>query len=200
MFAKGRYTAMELLEKRILKDGIVLPGDVLKVNSFLNHQIDVKFISELGKEFYRLYSDCGVNKILTIESSGIGIACLTAQFFDSPVVFAKKSKTSNIASGVWSAAAHSFTHGNDYTAIVSKEYLGKGDRVLIIDDFLANGAALNALVSICESAGAEVVGCGAVIEKTYQGGGNMLRKRGVRVESLAKISSMSDDGKITFCR
>lgn len=191
---------MKLLEQRIVKDGIVLPGDVLKVNSFLNHMIDVKFIAELGKEFYRLYSDCGVNKILTIESSGIGIACLTAQFFDAPVVFAKKSKTSNIASDVWSAAAHSFTHGNDYTAIVSKEFLGKGDRVLIVDDFLANGAALNALISICQSAGAEVAGCGIVIEKLYQGGGDMLRKKGVRVESLAKISSMTEDGKIEFCR
>ena len=189
---------MELLEQRILKDGIVLPGDVLKVNSFLNHQIDVKFICELGKEFYRLYSDCGVNKILTIESSGIGIACLTAQFFDAPVVFAKKSKTSNIASGVWSATAHSYTHGNDYTAIVSKDFLGKGDRVLIVDDFLANGAALDALISICKSAGAEVVGCGIVIEKAYQGGGDLLRGKGVRVESLAKISSMSENGKITF--
>lgn len=191
---------MELLEQRILKDGVVLPGDVLKVNSFLNHQIDVKFICELGKEFYRLYSDCGVNKILTIESSGIGIACLTAQFFDAPVVFAKKSKTSNIASDVWSAAAHSYTHGNDYTAIVSKDYLGRGDRVLIVDDFLANGEALEAMISICKSAGAEVVGCGVVIEKMYQGGGEMLRKKGIRVESLAKISSMSADGKIEFCR
>lgn len=191
---------MELLEQRILKDGVVLPGDVLKVNSFLNHQIDVKFICELGKEFYRLYSDCGVNKILTIESSGIGIACLTAQFFDAPVVFAKKSKTSNIASGVWSAKAHSYTHGNDYTAIVSKDYLGRGDRVLIVDDFLANGEALEAMISICKSAGAKVVGCGVVIEKLYQGGGDKLRKSGVRVESLAKISSMSADGKIEFSR
>ena len=191
---------MELLEQRILKDGVVLPGDVLKVNSFLNHQIDVKFICELGKEFYRLYSDCGVNKILTIESSGIGIACLTAQFFDAPVVFAKKSKTSNIASGVGSAKAHSYTHGNDYTAIVSKDYLGRGDRVLIVDDFLANGEALEAMISICKSAGAEVVGCGVVIEKLYQGGGDKLRKSGVRVESLAKISSMSADGKIEFSR
>ena len=191
---------MELLEQRILKDGVVLPGDVLKVNSFLNHQIDVKFICELGKEFYRLYSDCGVNKILTIESSGIGIACLTAQFFDAPVVFAKKSKTSNIASGVWSAKAHSYTHGNDYTAIVSKDYLGRGDRVLIVDDFLANGEALEAMISICNSAGAKVVGCGVVIEKLYQGGGDKLRKSGVRVESLAKISSMSADGKIEFSR
>lgn len=190
---------MELLERRIIKDGIVLPGDVLKVNSFLNHMIDVKFIAELGKEFYRLYSDCGVNKILTIESSGIGIACLTAQFFNSPVVFAKKAKTSNIASDVWSASAHSYTHGNDYTAIVSKEFLGKGDCVLIVDDFLANGAALEALVSICKSAGAEIAGCGIVIEKTYQGGGDMLRKSGLRVESLAKIRSMTEDGKIEFC-
>lgn len=190
---------MKLLEQRIISDGKVLPGDVLKVNSFLNHQIDVKFVSQLGHEFHRIFADCGVNKILTIESSGVGIACLTAQFFDVPVVFAKKAKTSNISSDVYSASAHSYTHGNEYEAVVSKDFLLPSDKVLIIDDFLANGAALEALVSICEQAGAEIAGCGIVIEKQYQGGGDKLRTRGIRVESLAKIRSMSDDGKIEFC-
>ncbi len=190
---------MKLLEQRIIKDGIVAPGDVLKVNSFLNHCIDVRFICELGKEFYSLYSDCDVNKILTIETSGVAVSCLAAQFFDVPVVFAKKSKTSNISDDVWSATAHSYTHGNDYNAVVAKEFLGKDDRVLIIDDFLAKGEALEALLSICESAGAAVVGCGIVIEKKYQGGGDKLRQRGIRVESLAMIKSMSEDGKIEFC-
>ena len=190
---------MKLLEQRIISDGKVLPGDVLKVNSFLNHQIDVTFVSQLGHEFHRLFADCGVNKILTIESSGVGIACLTAQFFDVPVVFAKKAKTSNISSDVYSASAHSYTHGNEYEAVVSKDFLLPSDKVLIIDDFLANGAALEALVSICEQAGAEIAGCGIVIEKQYQGGGDKLRARGIRVESLAKIRSMSDDGKIEFC-
>ena len=191
---------MELLEQRILTDGKVLPGDVLKVNGFLNHRIDVKFVCKLGKEFYRIFADCGVNKLLTIESSGIGVACLTAQFFDAPVVFAKKEKTSNISSDVWSAHAKSYTHKNEYDAVVSKEFLKKGDKVLIVDDFLARGEALEAMISLCEQAGAEIVGCGIVIEKKYQGGGDKLRARGVRVESLAMISSMTDDGKIEFFR
>ena len=190
---------MKLLEQKIMAEGKVYPGDVLKVGSFLNHRIDVDFLCKVGKEFYQLYSDCGVNKILTIEASGIGVACLTAQFFDVPVVFAKKSKTSNISSDVWSAKAHSYTHGNDYTAVVAKEFLGKDDKVLIIDDFLATGEAFEALLSMCGQSGAKVVGCGAVIEKKYQGGGDRIRARGIRVESLAMIKSMSDDGKIEFC-
>ncbi|MBO4429378.1 MAG: xanthine phosphoribosyltransferase [Clostridia bacterium] len=190
---------MELLEQRIVKDGIVAPGDVLKVNSFLNHRLDVQLLGEIGKEFYRLFADCDVNKILTIETSGVAVSCLTAQFFDVPVVFAKKSKTSNISSDVWSAKAHSYTHGNDYTAVVAKEFLGKDDKVLIIDDFLATGEAFEALLSMCGQSGAKVVGCGAVIEKKYQGGGDRIRARGIRVESLAMIKSMSDDGKIEFC-
>ena len=194
-----RTGRMKLLEQKIISDGKVLPGDVLKVNSFLNHQIDVKFVCELGREFHRIFADCGVNKILTIESSGVGIACLTAQFFDVPVVFAKKEKTSNISSAVYTASAHSFTHGNEYNAVVSNDFLGKDDRVLIIDDFLANGAALEALISICGQAHAQVIGCGIVIEKQYQGGGDKLRAAGIRVESLAKIKSMTDDGKIEFC-
>ncbi|MBQ1848633.1 MAG: xanthine phosphoribosyltransferase [Clostridia bacterium] len=190
---------MRLLEDRIKADGVIKAGDVLKVDSFLNHQIDVAFVSELGEEFYRLYRDCGVNKILTIEASGIGIACLTARFFACPVVFAKKSKTKNISDDVYSAEAVSYTHGNTSTVICSKEFLSSKDRVLIIDDFLANGAALTALASIADQAGATVVGAGIVIEKAYQGGGDLLRSRGMRIESLAKIKSMNEKDGFTFC-
>lgn len=190
---------MRLLEDRIRRDGVIKAGDILKVDSFLNHQIDVAFVSELGREFYRLYGDCGVNKILTIEASGIGIACLTAQFFGCPVVFAKKAKTKNISAEVYSAEAASYTHGGTSTVIVSKEFLSAGDRILIIDDFLANGAALTALASIADQAGATVVGAGIVIEKAYQPGGAMLRARGMRVESLARIKSMDEKDGFTFC-
>ncbi len=190
---------MKLLEERIRKDGKVYAGDVLKVDSFLNHQIDVDFLCEVGKEFYHIYKDCGVNKILTVEASGIGVACLTAQYFHCPAVFAKKSKTSNIGNDFWSAKAHSYTHGTDNTLIVSKSYLGKGDRVLILDDFLANGCAATAMAELCEQAGAAVVGVGAVIEKAYQKGGDALRKSGFRVESLARIASMSPEDGIRFC-
>lgn len=190
---------MERLEERIRRDGKVYSGDVLKVDSFLNHQIDVAFLCEVGKEFHRLFADCGVNKILTVEASGIGVACLTAQYFGCPVLFAKKSKTSNLSANVWSATAHSYTHGTDNTLVVSGEYLGHGDRVLIIDDFLANGCAANALLEICAKAGAEVAGVGIVIEKAYQSGGRMLREKGVRVESLARIASMSVEDGIRFC-
>ena len=190
---------MRLLEDRIRTDGVIKAGDILKVDSFLNHQIDVAFVSELGREFHRLYGDCGVNKILTIEASGIGIACLTAQFFGCPVVFAKKAKTKNISTEVYSAEAASYTHGGTSTVIVSKEFLSAGDRILIIDDFLANGAALTALASIAEQAGATVVGAGIVIEKAYQPGGETLRARGMRIESLARIKSMDEKDGFTFC-
>ena len=190
---------MKLLEERILRDGKVYAGDVLKVDSFLNHRLDVDFLCEVGKEFYRLYKDCGVNKILTVEASGIGVACLAAQYFHCPVVFAKKSRTSNIGTDVWAAAAHSYTHGTDNTLIVSKDYLGKDDKVLILDDFLANGCAARAMLLLCEQAGAKVAGVGAVIEKAYQKGGDELRARGVRVESLARIASMSPTDGIRFC-
>lgn len=190
---------MELLEQRIVKDGRIYAGDVLKVDSFLNHRMDVDFLCLLGKEFYRLYSDCGVNKILTIEASGIGIACLTAQFFHCPVVFAKKAKTSNLSDKLWTSRVHSYTHNTDHDVLVSKQYLGKEDRVLIIDDFLANGNAANALLEICAQAGAEVIGLGIVIEKAYQAGGKELRGRGIRVESLARIASMSPEDGIRFC-
>ena len=190
---------MKLLEERIRRDGKVYAGDVLKVDSFLNHQIDVEFLSLLGKEFYRLFGDCGVNKILTVEASGIGIACVAAQSFHCPVLFAKKSKTSNIGNDFWSATAHSYTHGNDNTLIVSKSYLGKNDRVLILDDFLANGCAALAMSELCAQAGASVAGIGVVIEKAYQKGGALLREKGFRVESLARVASMSPEEGIRFC-
>lgn len=191
---------MQLLEERILKDGKVFPGNVLKVDSFLNHQVDVELINEIGKEFYRLFKDCGVNKIFTIEASGIGIACITAQYFHVPVVFAKKTLGKNIAADVYSTPIKSFTHGKTYDVIVSQEFLNKDDRILIIDDFLAQGCALNGLIELINSAGAEIVGAGIVIEKAFQQGGDLIRSEGVRVESLAKIESMTDDGKITFCK
>ena len=189
---------MKLLEDRILKDGRILDGNVLKVDSFLNHCIDVPFISELGREFKRLYDGENITKIMTVEASGIGIACLVAQFFDVPVVFAKKSMSSNIAGDVYSAPVVSYTHKRTYEVIVSKRFLDKNDRVLIIDDFLAIGSALNGLLNVCEQAGATVVGCGICIEKQYQGGGDKLRAQGIRIESLAKISKM-EDGQIEFC-
>lgn len=189
---------MKLLEERILKDGKIGQGDVLKVDSFLNHQIDVAFVQELGKEFHRLFADCGVNKILTIEASGIGIACLTAQYFNCPVVFAKKTKTNNIYSDVYMSQVDSYTHSRTYDIVVSSEFLKSGDRVLIIDDFLAKGSALLALLSLIRAANAEVVGAGIVIEKAYQQGGQLVRNMGVRVESLARIASMSVEEGITF--
>lgn len=191
---------MQLLEERILKDGKVFPGNVLKVDSFLNHQVDVELINEIGKEFYRLFKDCGVNKIFTIEASGIGIACITAQYFHVPVVFAKKTLGKNIAADVYSTPIKSFTHGKTYDVIVSQEFLNKDDRILIIDDFLAQGCALNGLIELIKSAGAQIVGAGIVIEKAFQQGGDLIRSEGVRVESLAIIESMTDDGKITFCK
>ncbi len=191
---------MQLLEERILKDGKVFPGNVLKVDSFLNHQVDVELINEIGKEFYRLFKDCGVNKIFTIEASGIGIACITAQYFHVPVVFAKKTLGKNIAADVYSTPIKSFTHGKTYDVIVSQEFLNKEDKILIIDDFLAQGCALNGLIELIKSAGAQIVGAGIVIEKAFQQGGDLIRSEGVRVESLARIESMTDDGKITFCK
>lgn len=188
---------MKLLEEKIKKEGKYLGNDILKVDGFINHRLDVKLFCKMGEEWKRLYADCGVNKILTIEASGIGIACIAAQYFDCDVVFAKKSKSSNIGDDFYKASAYSFTHGSTNEIIVSKSYLSSKDRVLIIDDFLANGEALNALISICEKAGAEVVGCGVAVEKKYQGGGDRIRQKGIRVESLAMISSMAN-GEIEF--
>lgn len=191
---------MKLLEDRILKDGHIGADNVLKVDSFLNHQIDVNFVCELGKEFYRLFKDENITKILTIEASGIGIACLAAQYFGVPVVFAKKTKTINIYSDTYNATVHSYTHKRDYDIVVSKEFLSKEDNVLIIDDFLAKGSALTALLMLIEKAGAKTAGAGIVIEKAYQGGGNLVRDMGVRVESLAKIKSISEKDGIVFCK
>ena len=190
---------MQLLEEKIRREGIVRDGGVLKVDSFLNHQMDVAFFSEMAKEFERLYHGCGVNKILTIEASGIGIACVTAQYFGCPLVFAKKNKTINIAGDVWTSKVQSFTHQRVYDIIVSKDFLGPKDRVLIIDDFLANGAALTGLIELVKQSGATLVGCGICIEKAFQPGGEMLRAQGVRVESLARVKSMSVENGVEFC-
>lgn len=189
---------MKLLEEKILSDGVVLSGTVLKVDKFLNHQIDVKLISELAKEWKRIFEGENITKIVTIEASGIGIACITALEFGVPVVFAKKTRSSNISDDLLSAKVVSYTHGNTYTVIASKNYITKDDRVLIIDDFLANGSALRALIKLCESGGATVVGTGVAIEKAYQKGGDAIREKGYRVESLAKIAKMNSDGTIEF--
>ncbi len=189
---------MQLLKDRIRKDGKIKSGDVLKVDSFLNHQMDIKLFVEIGKEFKRRFADYEVNKILTIEASGIGIACIVAQYFDVPVVFAKKSKTKNIAGDVYTTQVESFTHGRTYDIMVSKELLGAGDKVLLIDDFLANGKALEGLAAIVNDSGAKLVGAGIVIEKGFQPGGDRLRAEGIRVESLAIVESM-DETTGTIC-
>ena len=188
---------MKELEEKILTKGVVKPGGILKVDMFLNHQIDPKLLYNMALEWKNLYDGCEINKILTIEASGIAMAVMAGLLFDAPVLFAKKSKSRNISDSLWSTEIKSYTHGNTNTVIVSKEFLGKEDKVLIIDDFLATGAALEGLIDICNQAGAELVGCGIAVEKVYQGGGNALRERGIRVESLAMISSMSDND-ITF--
>ncbi len=187
---------MQALEEKILKEGKVLPGNILKVGNFLNHQLDVDFLMEMGREIARLYKDCGVNKIITIETSGIAIAMAAAAEMHVPVVFAKKNKTSNISSGVYSTMVHSFTHGTDYKVVISKEFLNENDRVLIIDDFLALGNALNGLIDIASQANAKIEGFAIAIEKGFQGGGDKLRNKGYRVESLAIVDDMSDDSLI----
>lgn len=189
---------MQLLKDRILKDGIVKEGNVLKVDSFLNHQMDISLFEEIGKEFKKRFEGESINKILTIEASGIGIACIAARYFNVPVVFAKKSKTKNIAGDVYTSRVESFTHGRIYDIMVSKDFLNSGDRVLLIDDFLANGCALEGLAELVRSAGATLVGAGIVIEKGFQRGGDLLRSNGVRVESLAIIDRMDENGSITF--
>ena len=190
---------MKLLEERIQKDGIVKAGNVLKVDSFLNHQMDIALFNEMGKEFKRLFSDVEVNKIMTIEASGIGIACIAAQYFHVPVVFAKKAQSVNIDGEVYSTKIQSFTHKRVYDVIVSKKYLSPGGKILIIDDFLANGCALEGLIDIVHAAGAQVSGIGIAIEKGFQKGGDMIRSRGLRLESLAIVESMDDQtGAITF--
>ena len=190
---------MNFVEDRIQKDGIVKGGNVLKVDSFLNHQMDIPLIEEIGREFKRRFGDKPVSKVMTIEASGIGIAAFVAKEFDVPLVFAKKSKSINIEGDMYVAEVESFTHGNKNQVIVSKKFLGEGEHILIIDDFLANGCALQGLISIAESAGAIVEGCGIVIEKGFQIGGRVIRNMGYRVESLAIVDSMdAETGKITF--
>ena len=190
---------MDLLKEKIVKEGQVYPGNILKVDCFLNHQIDCTFLREVGKEFHRLFKDEGVNKILTIEASGIAIGTVVAQEFKCPLVFAKKNKTKNIAGNVYSSSVESFTHSTTYNIIVSEKFLNPGDKVLIVDDFLAIGNALKGLIDLVEQSGAELAGCGTVIEKGYQHGGDALREAGIRVESLAIIESMNDEtGEIVF--
>lgn len=188
---------MKLLEERILKDGVVYPGNILKVGSFLNHQIDVELLEEMGKEVKRLFEGKKITKILTVEASGIAIATAFGSVLNSKVLFAKKHASKNLAGDVYSASSHSYTHGNDYEMVVEKAFLLPEDKVLIVDDFLAVGGALNALINIVSQSGAELVGCAIAIEKAYQGGGDEIRKKGIRVESLAMIESM-EDGKIIF--
>ena len=190
---------MKLLEERIRKDGIVKEGNVLKVDSFLNHQMDTDLFNEMEKEFKRLFADKPINKILTIEASGIGIACIVAQHFHVPVVFAKKSQSINIDGDVYSTKIESFTHKKVYDVIVSKKYIGKDDHILLIDDFLANGCALEGLINLVQSAGATVEGIGIAVEKGFQEGGKRIREKGVQLESLAIVDAMdSKTGEITF--
>ena len=189
---------MKKMEEMILKEGQVLPGGILKVGSFLNQQIDTVFLREIGEEIARLYDGCRVNKILTIESSGIAIAAAAGIIMQVPVVFAKKNKTSNVSGDVYSTMVHSFTHNTDYNVVVASDYLNEDDCVLIVDDFLAEGNALRGLIDLCSQAGAEVAGAAIAIEKRFQGGGDAIRAEGVRVESLACISAM-DDEHVEFC-
>lgn len=190
---------MQILKDRIRRDGKVLPGDILKVGSFLNHQMDIALFNEIGREFARRFEGTPVTRILTIEASGIGIACVAAQYFGNvPVVFAKKSKTGNVSGDVYVSSVRSYTHNATYDVLVTRDYLDPGDSVLLIDDFLANGCALEGLADIVRQAGANLAGAGIVIEKGFQPGGERLRASGVRVESLAIVDGMSPDGGITF--
>lgn len=190
---------MELLKERIRKDGVVKAGNVLKVDSFLNHQMDIALFNEIGKEFKRRFAEKKITKILTIEASGIGIACVVAQYFNVPVVFAKKAQSINIDGEVYTSKIESFTHKRVYDVIVSKRFLSAEDRVLIIDDFLANGCALLGLLEIVESAGAKTEGIGIVIEKGFQDGGEKIRSMGIDLQSLAIVEAMdAETGTITF--
>lgn len=190
---------MNFLEEKILRNGVVKEGNVLKVDSFLNHQLDVELLDRMGREFYDRFKDRPITKVLTIEASGIAIACFAARYFGVPVVFAKKSKSVNIDDDMYTAQVESFTHKNTNQVIVSKKFLNADDRVLIVDDFLANGCALKGLISITESAGAKVEGIGIAIEKGFQGGGDLIRGLGYRLESLAIVESMNaNDGMVYF--
>ncbi len=190
---------MKLLEERIRKDGVVKEGNVLKVDSFLNHQMDIELFNEMGKEFRRLFPSEKINKILTIEASGIGIACIVAQYFHVPVVFAKKAQSINLDGDMYCTKIESFTHKRVYDVIVAKKYIDKDDHILVIDDFLANGCAVNGLIDIIQNAGATVEGVGIAVEKGFQDGGKLLREKGIHVESLAIVKSMdSKTGEIEF--
>ncbi len=189
---------MRALEEKICKEGKVYPGNVLKVGSFLNHQIDVPFMQLMGEEFHKLFQNEKITKVLTIETSGIPIACMVAQAFGVPVLFAKKNQTKNLSDDCYCTDIHSFTHGNDYQARIEKQYLTAEDSVLVIDDFLANGCALVGLMDLISQSGAKCVGCGIAIEKAFQDGGAKLRESGIRVESLARIASMDPETGIQF--
>lgn len=188
---------MQLLEDRIRKDGKVIGTDILKVDMFLNHQIDVGLIDEIAKEFFKLFKGCGVTRILTVEASGIAIAVLTAKYFNVPLVFAKKASHKNVGSDLYTAECYSFTHGKSYTMSVSKKYLPEGEKILIIDDFLADGNAVKALMKLVNDSGSETVGVGIAIEKGFQYGGKALRESGVNLQSLAIVESMNENS-ITF--
>ena len=190
---------MKLLEERIRKDGVVKEGNILKVDSFLNHQMDIALFNQMGEEFRRLFADCPINKILTIEASGIGIAAIVAQHFNVPVVFAKKAQSVNLDGEMYTTKIESFTHKRTYDVIVSKKFLSSDDHILVIDDFLANGCAVAGLIDLIQSAGATVEGVGIAIEKGFQTGGQLIRDKGIRVESLAIIESMdAATGEIVF--
>ena len=188
---------MKLLEQRILKDGIVKPGNILKVDSFLNHQIDIKLMNEIGKEMKEIFKDKKITKILTIEASGIAIASIVAQYFDVPVLFAKKAKSQNLDGDLYTSVVRSFTYGKDYTITVSKKFITNEDHVLIVDDFLAVGSAMKGLIDVCEQAGATVEGIGIMVEKGFQEGGKYLRENGYDLHSMAVVDSM-EDGIIKF--
>ena len=190
---------MKLLEERIRKDGVVKEGNILKVDSFLNHQMDIALFNQMGEEFRRLFADCPINKILTIEASGIGIAAIVAQHFNVPVVFAKKAQSVNLDGEMYTTKIESFTHKRTYDVIVSKKFLSSDDHILVIDDFLANGCAVDGLIDLIQSAGATVEGVGIAIEKGFQTGGQLIRDKGIRLESLAIIESMdAATGEIVF--
>lgn len=189
---------MKFMEDRILKDGQVRAGNILKVDNFLNHQLDVDLLDEVGRAFYERFKDRGITKILTVEASGIAIACLTARYFNVPVVFAKKSKSRNLDGDLYKSVVHSFTYNIDNTVTLSKKYLDSSDTVLLVDDFLANGKAMKGLTDICQQAGAKIEGIGIAIEKGFQSGGQELRDSGYEVFSLAIVDSMEPDKDIVF--
>ncbi len=188
---------MKLLEDKIKNDGVVIGSDILKVDMFLNHQIDVELLDEMAKEFYRLFKDKGITRILTVEASGIAIAVLAARYFKVPVVFAKKTSHKNVGNDLYTAKCYSYTHGTYYDINVSKKYLPKGEKILIIDDFLADGNASNAMIELIEQSGSELAGIGIAVEKGFQHGGKALREKGIDVQSLAIVDSMNENG-ITF--